>query len=139
MAVFQTSSESETTALAAKIAAEAKAGDIFLLEGPLGAGKSVFARGFIRALCGEETDVPSPTFTLLQTYEAPKASLWHFDLYRLEHPEDIYEIGWEEAFSNIMLVEWPERLGRLIPKSVTRITIETLSGESRKITIHDPQ
>lgn len=139
MAVHETHSESETAALAGKIAASAESGDIFLLEGPLGAGKSVFARAFVRALCGVDTDVPSPTFTLVQTYEAPNAALYHFDLYRLEDPEEIYEIGWEEALSGgIVLVEWPQRLGPHVPKNATRIRIETLAGESRRITIDEP-
>lgn len=138
MVVFTTTSETETTAIARRLAAMAKAGDIFLLEGPLGAGKSVFARGFIRSLCGEGTDVPSPTFTLVQTYDAPDAAIWHFDLYRLEDPDDIYEIGWEDALSGIVLLEWPERLGKHRPPHARRIVIETLDGESRRITIDEP-
>ncbi len=137
MTVFDIASETDTSALAARLARSAKAGDVFLLEGPLGAGKSVFARGFIRALCGEHTDVPSPTFTLVQTYDAPQASIWHFDLYRLEEAEEIYEIGWEDALSNIVLLEWPQRLGRLVPPNAKRITIETLGGESRRITVDE--
>lgn len=138
MAVHQTHAEPETAALAAEIAASARGGDIFLLEGPLGAGKSVFARAFVRALCGECTDVPSPTFTLVQTYETEEATLYHFDLYRLEDPEEIYEIGWEDALSGgIVLVEWPQRLGPHVPKNATRIRIETLGGESRRITIDE--
>ncbi len=137
MTVFDIASETDTSALAARLARTAKAGDVFLLEGRLGAGKSVFARGFIRALCGEDTDVPSPTFTLVQTYDAPLASIWHFDLYRLEEAEEIYEIGWEDALSNIVLLEWPQRLGRLVPPNAKRITIETLGGESRRITVDE--
>lgn len=137
MAVFDIASETDTTALAQRLAAAAKAGDVFLLEGPLGAGKSVFARGFIRALCGDNTDVPSPTFTLVQTYDAPMAAIWHFDLYRLEDAQEIYEIGWEDALSGIILLEWPQRLGNLVPKHATRITIETLGGESRRITVDE--
>lgn len=137
MAIFDITCETDTTALAARLAAAAKPGDVFLLEGPLGAGKSVFARGFIRALCGGDTDVPSPTFTLVQTYDAPAATIWHFDLYRLQDAEEIYETGWEDALSNIILLEWPQRLGNLVPKHATRITIETLGGESRRITIDE--
>jgi tRNA threonylcarbamoyladenosine biosynthesis protein TsaE len=138
MAVIETTSEKETVAFAARLATSAKGDDIFLLEGPLGAGKSVFARGFIRALCGEDTDVPSPTFTLVQTYEAGEKLLWHFDLYRIEHPDEIYEIGWEDALSGgIVLVEWPQRLGTHIPAHAKYIRIETLPGESRRITIDE--
>jgi tRNA threonylcarbamoyl adenosine modification protein YjeE len=138
MAIIQTDSEAETAALAKKMAAEAKSGDIFLLEGPLGAGKSVFARGFIRALTDKDTDVPSPTFTLVQIYETNMAPLYHFDLYRLNDPEEIYEIGWEEAIAGgIVLVEWPERLGPYLPRKTHRIRIETLDGESRRIAIDE--
>lgn len=138
MTVTETQSEEETIAFAAQVAQTASAGDIFLLSGTLGAGKSVFARAFVRKLCGEEIDVPSPTFTLVQTYASDKAPLWHFDLYRLQDPEEIYEIGWEEALAGgIVLVEWPERLGTHAPKNAKHILIETLAPESRKITVHD--
>ena len=137
MAIFETASETETVALASKLASLANTHDVFLLEGPLGAGKSVFARGFIRTLCGD-IEVPSPTFTLVQTYESEKGPLWHFDLYRLEHPDEIYEIGWEDALSSgIILLEWPQRLGMHMPPHAKRIRIETLAGESRRITIDE--
>lgn len=136
MAITHTHSEDETAALAREIAAGAKAGDVFLLEGTLGAGKSVFARGFVRALTGADTDVPSPTFTLVQTYDTAKGTLYHFDLYRLEDPEEIYEIGWEEALSGgIALIEWPERLGPHTPPKARRITIDITEKESRRISI----
>lgn len=138
MAITHTHSEDETAALARKIAAGAKPGDVFLLEGTLGAGKSVFARGFVRALTGADTDVPSPTFTLVQTYDTAKGTLYHFDLYRLEDPEEIYEIGWEEALSGgIALVEWPERLGPHTPPKARRITIDITEKESRRISIDE--
>jgi len=137
MQVHQTSTEDETLRLAGDLAARAKSCDVYLLEGPLGAGKSVFARGFIRALCGQNTEVPSPTFTLLQTYESPKGPLYHLDLYRLKDPDEIYEIGWDEARSGIMLIEWPERLGPHKPKNARTIRIESISTDSRKITIDE--
>lgn len=103
----------ELAARAARLAAQLRAGDVIFLYGDLGAGKTFFARALIRALCGDPAlPVPSPTFTLVQTYDTPAGPLWHFDLYRLQDPEEIYETGWEEALSGaIMLVEWPERLG----------------------------
>ena len=138
MPVYETSSEQETAALAAGFARQCRAGDLFLLTGPLGAGKSVFSRAFIRALCGNETEVPSPTFTLVQNYECVKGLIWHYDLYRLEDPEEIFELGWEEAMvDGITLVEWPQKLGPYTPMSATRITIEALDGDKRKITVHD--
>lgn len=136
MPVHHTSSESETATLAATLARQCRAGDLFLLSGPLGAGKSVFSRAFIRALCGEETEVPSPTFTLVQNYECPKGTIWHYDLYRLEEAEEIFELGWEEAMVNgITLVEWPQKLGEFTPMSATRITITPLEGDKRTITV----
>lgn len=123
------------TALYAQLWAEAaQNGDIFTLNGPLGAGKTAFARAFIRHLMGAEIDVPSPTFTLLQHYDSAKAPLWHFDLYRLQDPEEIYEIGWEEAISDgILLVEWAQRLGTLLPQRHIEINITPTGTESRHI------
>ena len=134
---FTSESEEQTIAFARNCAQEAQTGDIFTLQGPLGSGKSTFARAFIQYLAGENIDVPSPTFTLVQTYETDKAAIWHFDLYRLEDSEEIYETGWEEALTdgNILLVEWPERLGTLLPSSRKEIIFEVTSAESRKITL----
>lgn len=127
----------DTIAFSKNCANNAHNGDAFTLQGPLGAGKSEFARGFIRHLMGEEIDVPSPTFTLVQTYETPKLLIWHFDLYRLEDADEIYEIGWEDAISDgVLLIEWPERLGNLLPKNRKEIIITPSSEESRKITLH---
>ncbi len=110
-------SEQETAALARRIAAVARDGDVIALWGDLGAGKTAFARAFVNALSGAQEEVPSPTFTLAQAYRRGEQDLWHFDLYRLKQPEDAYELGVEEAFSEaISLVEWPERLGPLLPR-----------------------
>ena len=116
MIVVDLPDETATAALAARIAAVAAPGDILALKGDLGSGKTVFARAFIRAR-GNQDDVPSPTFTLVQVYEAGPTSIWHFDLYRIRAPEDAWELGIEEAFvRGISLIEWPERLGRLLPE-----------------------
>ena len=132
-----TLSEKETQDFAIQCAKSASPDDIFLLNGDLGAGKSVFARAFIQHLAGEKIDVPSPTFTLVQTYSTPKASIWHFDLYRLESPDEIYELGWEEALiNNILLIEWSERLDHLKPSRYKEIIIKPLPNESRKITFN---
>lgn len=103
--------EAATTALGRAIAPLLRAGDAVLLDGPLGMGKSTLARGLIRALAGEEADVPSPTFTIIQFYEtAPPVA--HFDLYRLERASEAAEIGLDEALDvGAALIEWPERLG----------------------------
>jgi len=104
-------SVSATDALAGRLAQLAEVGDIIGLAGDLGAGKTTFARAFIRARIGP-VEVPSPTFTLVQIYENGGAPVWHFDLYRLEGSQEIYELGIEEAFdSAICLIEWPEKMG----------------------------
>jgi tRNA threonylcarbamoyladenosine biosynthesis protein TsaE len=107
-----------TGRLAARLAPAARPGDALLLEGPLGAGKSAFARAFLRSLCNDPgLEVPSPTFTLVQSYDLPGGgAAHHFDLYRLSGAvADLRELGWEEAREGIVLVEWPERLGALRP------------------------
>jgi len=135
--VIQTKSEEQTGDFARQCANNAQIGDIFLLNGPLGTGKSVFARAFIQHLAGSGIEVPSPTFTLLQTYSTAKSPLWHFDLYRLEDPEEIYELGWEDAIQNhILLIEWPERLGHLKPKHYKEINIEPTDTQTRTITLN---
>lgn len=107
--------EGATAALAARLAAVAVPGDVIALSGELGAGKTCFARGFIRSRGGDET-VPSPTFTLVQTYDLPGGAVWHFDLYRLRGAQEAWELGIEDAFRDgISLIEWPERLGALLP------------------------
>ena len=115
MIVINLPDETATAALAARIAAVAVPADIIALKGDLGSGKTVFARAFIGA-CGNHDEVPSPTFTLVQVYDAGPAAIWHFDLYRIRAPEDAWELGIEDAFiTGISLIEWPERLGPLLP------------------------
>lgn len=139
MPIYHTHNEDETARLAAILARDCKGGEMILLQGPMGAGKSLFARGFIQALIGPETEVPSPTFTLVQTYDTAKGMIWHFDLYRLQDPEEIYEIGWEEAQTgrNIALVEWPERAGRFLPKKARQVTITPIGDKEREIVIDE--
>lgn len=100
-------------------------GDVLALKGELGAGKSELARAIIQQMCPKETDIPSPTFTLVQTYESDsKIPLWHFDLYRLAEPDDVFELGIEEAFIEaICLIEWPERLAGYLPDRTLTIEI----------------
>lgn len=130
-----TNNEAQTVAFAGYIAETLQNGDILCLQGPLGAGKSVIARSIIQSLLNNgELEVPSPTFTLAQTYEWHDTLIWHFDLYRLEDPEEIYEIGWEEALSNgLLLIEWPERLGPLKPQNAKTLSIAA-HGDSRTMT-----
>lgn len=116
--------EAATGRLAAAVAALARPGDVILLLGDLGTGKTSFARAFIAARAGRATDVPSPTFTLVQTYDLPSGTIWHFDLYRLERPDDVRELGIDEAFADgISLVEWPDRLGETLPADRLEIAL----------------
>lgn len=126
-----------TKAFAAKLAPQLIPGDIVFLAGDLGAGKTTFAQFLIHALAGEEVEVTSPTFTLLQTYPLPEGGeLYHYDLYRVEHESALTELGFEEALENITLIEWPQRLGRY-PLAPTLVLLFAIgSDESRTVTIH---
>ncbi|MEZ5896320.1 MAG: tRNA (adenosine(37)-N6)-threonylcarbamoyltransferase complex ATPase subunit type 1 TsaE [Parvularculaceae bacterium] len=107
--------EQETVELGEKIAASLQDGDIITLTGPLGAGKTSLARAIIRSKAGQ-IDVPSPTFGLVSCYDAPDVLIWHFDLYRLESAQEIWELGLEEALENgVILIEWPELIDDLLP------------------------
>lgn len=120
---FYLPDETATARLGAWFALRLMAGDCVLLDGQIGAGKSHFARALIRARLGRMEDVPSPTFTLVQTYDADP-EIWHADLYRLSHPDEVRELGLEEAFDTaICLVEWPDRLGLLAPANAIRISL----------------
>ncbi len=116
--------EADTVVLANRIAPILRAGDVLLLEGPIGAGKSFFARALIRARLGNPTEeVPSPSFTLVQTYQADGVEIWHCDLYRLTLPQEVFELGLDEAFGQaICLIEWPEKLGDAAPKNALHLT-----------------
>ncbi len=129
--------EKATEALARKIAACSKVGDVIYLRGTLGMGKSSFARAFIRSLAGDKNlEVPSPTFTLVQTYENLSTPVWHFDLYRLESPEEIDEIGIEEALSSaVSLIEWPERLGNVSFSNTLVLTLEPGENSDARMVI----
>lgn len=132
-------SAAEMQSFAARLAPLLKTGDVLTLIGDLGAGKTTFARALIQALSPVTEEVPSPTFTLVQTYDLPRLSLWHFDLYRLAEKEvDILELGWDEARrSGVSLVEWPDRLGGLLPRDRLEIKIDfsKSSENGRTLTI----
>lgn len=124
--------EAATEALGARLAALLRAGDTVLLEGSIGAGKSHLARALIRARLGRMEDVPSPTFTLVQTYEADGTDIWHADLYRLGHPDEVLELGLEQAFDTaICLIEWPDRLGPHVPEDALHLRL-SVQGEGRR-------
>ena len=119
-----------TEALAARLAALSGAGDMIALHGEMGMGKSVFARAFLRALAGDPSlEVPSPTFSLVQIYDLPKATVAHFDLWRLDGPDALFELGWDEVQEGIMLVEWPERAGDELPRHALHLTLTPGEGE----------
>ena len=126
-----------TESLAQQLARQLRCGDIVALGGDLGAGKTTFARALIQSLGDKDEEVPSPTFTLVQTYELSAFALWHFDLYRLESPEDAFELDIEEAFAmGVSLIEWPERLGPHLPAE--RLDIRFVFGdgpEMRRVTL----
>lgn len=125
-----------TEALAARAAALARAGDAILLDGPLGAGKSAFARAFLRAASGDATlDVPSPSYTLVQSYDLPRFRAHHLDLWRLDGPEALLELGWDDMAADLVLVEWPDRLGPLAPADALRIALAHAADETRAATL----
>ncbi|MGB0749857.1 MAG: tRNA (adenosine(37)-N6)-threonylcarbamoyltransferase complex ATPase subunit type 1 TsaE [Magnetospiraceae bacterium] len=131
--------EPATAALAQRLAAVLRPGDVVALAGTLGMGKTVFARAFIRARLGAEEEVPSPTFTLVQTYDDPDGwTLFHFDLYRLTDPEEAWELDIEDAFADgVSLIEWPDRLGTLLPASALTVTLQggaTDAGRRAEVT-----
>lgn len=132
---FISQSEDQTQAFAQEIAPQLKNNDVICLQGDLGAGKTSFCRELIRALTKNNMEVPSPTFTLVQTYESDPP-IWHYDLYRIEDSEEIYEIGWEEAIANgIVLVEWPERLGDNFPDQYYELKIKILDKTTREFSL----
>lgn len=133
--------EAATARLAARLAALARPGDILALSGGLGAGKTAFARAFLRARAGDPAlEVPSPTFTLVQAYDLPGGAVWHLDLYRLSDPSEVWELGIEEALDRaILLVEWPERIGTLLPEDSLRIELVPGAGAGTRVaTIEAP-
>lgn len=117
------------------IAPRLNKGDWLLLSGDLGAGKTELARCIIRQIFGVHTDVPSPTFTLIQHYESPEIKLLHTDLYRLESSEEIAELGLLDETDSIVLVEWPEKLGVYMPEKAVTIHLEDV-GSIRQCTLH---
>lgn len=125
-----------TEALAEAVASLARTGDTILLEGPLGAGKSAFARAFLRAASNEPAlEVPSPTFTLVQSYETSIGVMYHFDLWRLDGPGGLAELGWDEARNGVVLVEWPDRLGAMRPDDALTVSLTITGTDSRQVVL----
>lgn len=131
-------SEAEMAKFAGQIATIAKMGDVLLLDGELGVGKSFFSRSFINHLAqvqlGKKIEVPSPTFTLVQIYDQFKTPIWHFDLYRLSTPDEAYELGLDDAIKTaICLIEWPSRLHGDVPISSLNILFKHDGEQSRNL------
>ena len=129
--------EQATARFAARVAALARPGDAILLSGPLGAGKTAFARAFLRAAAGDPgLRVASPTFTLAQSYALPSGiTATHYDLWRLSGPREVAELGFEDARAGIVLVEWPDRLGALAPSDALRIELALVGDHVREAKI----
>ena len=134
---FTLNSPEDTRELAQKIGKTLSSGDVLLLEGPIGAGKTHFARSLIQSLLSVPEDVPSPTFTLVQVYDGQKDEIWHADLYRLSAPDEVVELGLADAFEEaICLVEWPDRLANLAPEDALNVSFALTDNEGqRKVTL----
>lgn len=133
MPALTLTSPEATVDFARALGAQLKPGDVLLLSGSIGAGKTHFARALIQSLLSEPEDVPSPTFTLVQEYETDKGPLWHADLYRLGNTDEIIELGLVDAFSDaICIVEWPDRLGDLAPESALHMSFSTMDAEEQR-------
>ncbi|MBO9473677.1 tRNA (adenosine(37)-N6)-threonylcarbamoyltransferase complex ATPase subunit type 1 TsaE [Shimia sp. R10_1] len=127
------SSANATQDLAIRIGATLQPTDVLLLEGPIGAGKTHFARSLIQSLLPVAEDVPSPTFTLVQVYETAESEIWHADLYRLTSPDEVVELGLTDAFEEaICLVEWPDRLADLQPDSALFLSFSLGEDEGQR-------
>ncbi|MDR9392830.1 tRNA (adenosine(37)-N6)-threonylcarbamoyltransferase complex ATPase subunit type 1 TsaE [Roseovarius sp. SYSU LYC5161] len=130
---FRLDSPEATAALARRIAARLEPGDVLLLDGPVGAGKTQFARNVILECLSVHEDVPSPTYTLVQTYDGRAGEIWHADLYRLGDTSELEELGLSEAFEHaICLVEWPDCLGDMVPGDALTLTFSVPHGDDRR-------
>ncbi|MCG6883681.1 MAG: tRNA (adenosine(37)-N6)-threonylcarbamoyltransferase complex ATPase subunit type 1 TsaE [Silicimonas sp.] len=130
-----TASEDDMTALGTRLAPKLASGDTILLDGPIGAGKSHLARAIIRACLETPEDIPSPTFTLVQTYQAPDFEIWHADLYRLGDSSELIELGLDEAMGTAaLLIEWPSRLPPDMAADATLHIAIDPKGETRRLT-----
>jgi tRNA threonylcarbamoyladenosine biosynthesis protein TsaE len=129
--------EAATRALGAALAAVARPGDVICLSGPLGVGKTALARGFIAAL-GHQGEVPSPSFAIVQPYEDLDPPVWHVDLYRIEKPSEIDELGLDSATDAVLLVEWPERAGEGAWPAALRLVLDFAEDGARRLTANVP-
>jgi tRNA threonylcarbamoyladenosine biosynthesis protein TsaE len=129
--------EAATAALGEQLAALARAGDVITLSGPLGVGKTTLVRGFLVGL-GHDDEVPSPSFAIVQPYEALEPPAWHVDLYRLNDPSEVAELGLDAADETVLLVEWPERAAAGAWPYALRLTLDFAEAGARRLTAHVP-
>lgn len=129
--------EQATASLAAAVARSVRVGDVITLSGPLGVGKTAFARGMLAAL-GHPGEVPSPTFAIVQPYEALDPPVWHVDLYRIEGPAELEELGLDAAADGVLLVEWPERAGEAAWPQALRLRMDFERDGYRSLTAQVP-
>ena len=139
--VYESLSEKDTFDLGKKLGADAKPGQIVCIDGDLGVGKTVFTKGFAEGL-GVKDDVVSPTFTIIQEYTDGNIPMYHFDVYRIGHPDEMYDIGYEEYFygDGVCLIEWSSRIEELLPEDSVHINIEKdleKGFDYRKITVEE--
>lgn len=139
--IYESSSEKDTFDLGKKLGADAKPGQIVCIDGDLGVGKTVFTKGFAEGL-GVKDDVVSPTFTIIQEYTDGNIPMYHFDVYRIGHPDEMYDIGYEEYFygDGVCLIEWSSRIEELLPEESIHINIEKdleKGFDYRKITVEE--
>ena len=138
--IYETWSREETFALGKKYGEQARSGQVWALAGDLGTGKTVFTKGFASGL-GVDEDVSSPTFTILQVYESGRLPLYHFDLYRIAEPEELYEIGFEEYLDGegVTLIEWADLFPEMLPPDAISVVIRkdpSRGDDFRKITVN---
>ena len=129
--------EEATRQIGGKLAALAKPGDVITLSGPLGVGKTALARGFLVAL-GHSGEVPSPSFAIVQPYEDVDPQVWHVDLYRIEDPSEIEELGLDSAAAAVLLVEWPDRVGEARWTDALRLSLDFGPDGDRILTAEVP-
>ena len=130
-------SEEETAAAGAALARAARRGDVITLSGPLGVGKTAFARGFLAGL-GHHGEVPSPSFAIVQPYDELTLPVWHVDLYRIEQASELDELGLDSTADAILLVEWPERAGQCAWPEALQLSLEFGQGSERILTAKVP-
>jgi tRNA threonylcarbamoyladenosine biosynthesis protein TsaE len=129
--------EQATSELGARLAAVLHPGDVVTLTGPLGVGKTALARGVLQAL-GHQGEVPSPSFSIVQPYDELDLPVWHVDLFRIENPEEMEELGLDAAEEGVLLVEWPERAGASAWPQALGLTLDFAAGGARRLTADVP-